>query len=187
LDEGSKDIRFALRRIFNRYFCIRRWQEISTYLTGDVLDVGCGPGGLYRYAKKKNIKSYLGVDIVDERTVKNFEFVAIDLDTQARYQIKGPFDTVVLSACIEHLTQPNEVLIWSKGILRAEGHLVLTTPSPFGQNVLKKIFGGGTEHTKIYDKKGIYQELKLAGFEVMRFKNFEFGANQLVVAKPNNF
>jgi len=157
---------------------------MARWLEGDVLDVGCGSGWLYKYTKKDKIRRYLGVDVSDRREMKDFEFLEIDIDTGAREQVQGPFDRVVLAACIEHLAQPAEVLQWCRKILRPDGFLVLTTPTPRGQRLLRLIFAGGSEHTRIYNKLELFQELQLAGFEVRYYNKFEAGANQLVIAAP---
>jgi len=157
---------------------------MAKWLEGDVLDVGCGSGGLYKYTTKEKIRRYLGVDVSDRREIKDFEFLEIDIDTGARERIRGPFDRVVLAACIEHLAQPAEVLQWCRKSLRHDGLLVLTTPTSRGQRLLRLIFAGGSEHTKIYNKLELFEELQLAGFEVRYYKKFEAGANQLVITAP---
>lgn len=177
-------MRAMLRNIFGRYLDRWRWRAIAKLLEGDVLDIGCGSGGLYRYAKRKGVRRYLGVDVSDRREIKEFEFLELDIETGTRELIKGLFDRVVLGACIEHLEQPVEVLRWCRTVLHPDGLLIITTPTPRGQKLLGVIFAGGSEHTKIYNKGELFQELRSAAFEVIQYRTFELGANQLAVAAP---
>ncbi|MCL0074187.1 class I SAM-dependent methyltransferase [Dehalococcoidia bacterium] len=175
-------MRAMLRKMFWHYLARWRWRVIAKLLEGDVLDVGCGSGGLYQYAKEKGVRNYLGIDVSDRRKIKEFEFCELDIESRARELIHGSFDRVVLAACVEHLDKPAEVLKWCRTVLRPSGLLIITTPTPRGQKLLRLIFAGGSEHTKIYNKPELFQQLQSAGFKVTQYRTFEMGANQLVVA-----
>jgi 2-polyprenyl-3-methyl-5-hydroxy-6-metoxy-1,4-benzoquinol methylase len=175
-------VKKILRRILWRPISSFRWRLLARWLEGDILDVGCGSGHLFLWADKKRIGKYVGIDIDDNRTIKTFEFFQIDLNAKSKKTLGASFDRVILGASIEHVENPQEVLKWCLSLLKSDGLLVMTTPTPIGQNLLKFVFGGGDEHINIYDRKGLTKLLNDTGFLVTRYQTFEFGANQLVVA-----
>jgi ubiquinone/menaquinone biosynthesis C-methylase UbiE len=101
-----------------------------------------------------------------------------------------PFDTVVMSAVLEHLKFPETALRHVYTFLRPNGRLVLTTPVPVGGKLhrLGSHLGltyaeAAREHERFYDYTALRLLLKKVGFLLEHYERFLVGLNQLVVAR----
>jgi hypothetical protein len=95
-----------------------------------------------------------------------------------------------MMAVLEHLHRSNETLRDVRRYLSPAGCLLLTTPSPLGDWVHRvgsrlHLFYPEyvVQHVQIYDRRAIYQLLTDNGFEVITFRHFELGINQLAVCR----
>lgn len=86
------------------------------YLSGRVLDYGCGEQP-YRYLIERSIfNAYIGFD------------PAVP-DYSDDWRPKGPFDAILCTQVIQYLEYPQDVLREFKQSLRNGGHLVITGPT----------------------------------------------------------
>jgi 2-polyprenyl-3-methyl-5-hydroxy-6-metoxy-1,4-benzoquinol methylase len=160
---------------------------------GSVLDVGCGEGKLLEYISEG--LPYLGLD-VDAACIQNatniwkqrnnVEFRAVSLYEDPKVNQK--FDNIVLLAVIEHMVNPDKYLNGLKDYLEADGRMIITTPGPFAEKILR--FGSRLglfdreaqkEHKKIFGRKDLYESAARAGLKVDYYSTFEFGLNQITV------
>ena len=164
----------------------RRIKIARPHLTGKVLDYGCGIGLL---SEMVNMNDYTGVDIDDEsiqtarKRYPGFNFLNLnDLPNN------GSYETIVCLAVIEHLPSPQRVFNQFKGLLAANGKIVLTTPHPSFDwiHVLGakfKLFSqeGRDDHENLFNKDSLFQLAAKTGFNISLYRRFLFGANQLVI------
>lgn len=102
-------------------------------------------------------------------------------------------DRVFSLAVIEHLDDRDLALIFSESarILRPAGKIILTTPTPLAKPVLEFLsFRLGLisresilEHKHYWNKRELFALMERYGCEVVKYKKFQFGMNQLLVAK----
>ena len=108
----------------------------------------------------------------------------------------GFFNAVVLLAVIEHFSrqQGRELLAEIYRILAPGGRLVLTTPAPWSDGLLRFLAASGlaskeeiNEHQMIYGKKDLLADLTAAGFKMgnIRCGYFELFLNQWCLAAKN--
>jgi len=89
------------------YLSRERFKRIAPYVEGDVLDIGC-QGGQLLWKLPEQITSYIGIDISQSAIVEakknhpSCEFKLINLDDD-KMDYVNKFDTIVMSAVIEHL------------------------------------------------------------------------------------
>ncbi len=174
-----------------------RVQKIAPYINGDVLDVGCGQCNLRRRFADQ-MTSYTGVDY-DNALIENarkafpgdrFQLHNID---DAPLPFDAEFDTVILTAVIEHIFNLG---LLGQGIarsLRPGGKAIITTPTPFGNDVVHR-FGSMIglfnpvavdDHIAIFNKKRL--EIFAAEFNLKLAEHrwFQLGCNQIaVLQKP---
>jgi 2-polyprenyl-3-methyl-5-hydroxy-6-metoxy-1,4-benzoquinol methylase len=164
----------------------KRREMVCPYIRGRTLDYGCGVGVLAEICESD---SYLGVDI-DEKSItiarKNYPLF--------RFETYVPkteyFDTIVLLAVIEHISAPVSLLKKFKQMLRPEGHIVLTTPSPFfewiytiGPKIGLFSMEASKDHEQLIDYRIMQEAVYQAGLVIDRYERFLFGVNQLFVLK----
>lgn len=169
---------------------------IVSQASGDILDVGCGYTQLPE--EITHITSYTGID-VHQKIIEHcrnrypqHEFHCLNLDEEAFPSFGHPFDTVIMTAVIEHLHEPVRVLQAIRPLLKDNGHVLITTPSPLGD--LAHQIGSRIRlfypeaivgHVKIFTKNELCDLLVNCGYEIQQYRRFLIGLNQLVVGQPD--
>ena len=102
---------------------------LHAYVEGEVLDVGCGRGVSYRYAKR-----IVGVDIHLPSLKKARKICEDVVHADARHPLPfkgGSFDTVVAVEVIEHLTKPDGHKLLSEMERVSRHKIILSTPNRY--------------------------------------------------------
>lgn len=142
-----------------------------------VLDVACGLGiitGAVRDGLGEAEVSGVDVSLTAitraAKTQDSIEFAVADarnLPYTADY-----FDAVVLNNVIEHVACPAQVLAQAGKVLKAGGHLVISTPSRYRLENLARVLGGrrakrmSEDHVTEYTVGQIKDYLEFSGFDV---------------------
>jgi 2-polyprenyl-3-methyl-5-hydroxy-6-metoxy-1,4-benzoquinol methylase len=159
------------------------------YLSGRVLDFGCGNGALAAFVAPE---CYLGIDR-DQDALAAARASFPQHKFQETVPVHGPFDTIVGLAVIEHLKNPQQALVDWCQLLSESGCLLLTTPHPsfrllheIGARV--KLFSrdAAEEHQDMLDHKSLTTLASEAGLRIEHYARFLVGANQLFVLVPNS-
>ena len=162
-------------------------------LNTTVVDLGCGyQGELLRLISDK-IKKGIGIDlsITNEATLPNISL--IKADSNFKIPLKNNYaDVVVALATIEHLDKPQNLLREAYRILKKNGLLIITTPSPKSKLLLEfmayklKIINQQeiADHKRYYSSPDLLKDIIGAGFskDKVNIKYFQFGFNQLAKA-----
>ncbi|HQI25770.1 MAG TPA: methionine biosynthesis protein MetW [Candidatus Paceibacterota bacterium] len=168
----------------------RSRREAIIRLLGDgpineVLDVGCGPGYLGEIVAREKEAKVFGLEFAPQfclearkRLTEVFCFNLEESFDRWPWDIKQKkFNKVLISEVLEHLFEPEELLIKLKGISDQEADFVVTVPNLlFWKNRLR-IFAGHFEYTKegLMDRGHIHffswrsfnQMIKTAGFKIV--------------------
>ena len=195
----TKIITNLWHRSIARYLSKRRGQMVKTWLSGDVLDIGCG--GEYPLTEFLQLgQGYVGVDIQEEvirrlqKENPDYRYYCIDIEENSLTDIiKDRFDTVVMLAVIEHLRSPESVLRQCRNLLKPDGKLIITTPTSGGDKIIrsvKSLLGvkheeqsGYSPHRFSFDQAGLTSLLAEQGeFRVIKYQKFELGLNQVIIA-----
>jgi cyclopropane fatty-acyl-phospholipid synthase-like methyltransferase len=142
--------------------------DLSSFITGSVLDVGCNHGGTTYWLKDQNVSSITGIDINGEALdlarnnlskldISN-KFVVLDLTVERLDEI---FDTVVSFHTLEHI-YPEDTDIFISNIynmLKEDGYFIVSIPYE------------DAYHTEIGEHVSFYNEESLN--EVMERNNFK--------------
>jgi len=196
--KGARSILKACLGRINRYTIEKRVQVALPWVKGDVLDIGCGSGYLAHFVSKG--QRYVGIDVSEERlhllkrkymNHPDYEFWCIDVDEDIASDLlsfNSAFDTITLLAVIEHLRNPESLLNYLHRLLKDEGRLLITTPTPAGDKISRFISTttSGTKdlphpHVRIYSQASLTTIAEECGFPVLCYTGFEFGMNQLLV------
>ncbi|MEL6259325.1 MAG: class I SAM-dependent methyltransferase, partial [Pseudomonadota bacterium] len=174
-----------------------RVRKILPHVQGDVLEVGCGAGILYE-AIKDQVGSYTGVDIQTDKIAEaqakfpEATFAVADVDRD-EIPYTAVFDTVVMSALIEHIFNLKTLGENLEKALRPGGRVVLTTPTPFGNDVVHRLGArlglfspiAVDDHIAIFNKKRCDIFAREFGLKLAAHQTFQIGCNQLaIIEKP---
>lgn len=153
-----------------------------------VLDVGCADGALFRLGRSK-IPSGVGIDTRESET---WAGEAYERRLGKFPDDLGPgdkFDAVAMLAVVEHVAA-EELTRWAEAvptILRPEGRLVITTPSPMVDHILdagiklRVIDGMEAEEHHGFDPGEVPDIFAVAGMRLEHTSRFELGLNHLFV------
>lgn len=188
---SAKPKRSAFKGLLSEFLTQQRFQAVSAYLHGDILDIGCGYGRILPLLPPGT--TYVGVDSSSEilqylrGTYPKNQFYRIDLDKDA-FQLGQQFDTILMLAVIEHLSQPQKVLCQVLEHLKPDGRLLITTPSPFGDQIHRLgarigLFSqfAADDHETIFNQGSLQKLLERCDLQIDHFRGFLFGGNQLFV------
>ncbi|MCE5232017.1 MAG: class I SAM-dependent methyltransferase [Mizugakiibacter sp.] len=178
------------------YLTKARTSRIASYIHGDVLDLGCGSLGraaiLEQYGKQTT--SYCGVERSEESVQQlrdrypNFQFFARDLDRDS-LALDRKFDCILMVALIEHLFNQQHVMSEVANALKPGGIIVMTTPTPFGNDVVHRLgasiglFAKAAvdDHIVIYNHHRFRLMAKEVDLQLKSYRKFQFFCNQIAV------
>jgi 2-polyprenyl-3-methyl-5-hydroxy-6-metoxy-1,4-benzoquinol methylase len=185
-----------IRKRISSFLTVRRINAAFPYIKGDVLDLGCGSAYILPWLKPE--QGYVGVEMrfpIFQRLRKaypNHEFLQFDLD-HGYLELAHRFDTILLLAVIEHLIHPENILRQIPFLLRKNGYLVVTTPTPSGNyfhNLGAKLGflsnEAANEHHSIYNQASFVSLIESNAISLVHFEKFLLGCNQLFVCSPTS-
>ncbi len=184
-----------MNSFFDKIFRFLRTQKVIKYVPKNsiVCDIGCGEDPYFLKKISKFIKKGVGFD----RKVKEYKDSVIELK-KLKIENKIPLEkesveVVTLLAVIEHLNNPQEILNESFRILKNNGVLILTTPTPLSKPILEflafkmKLISRDEikDHKNYFWPRKIEEMLIKAGFkkEKIKINFFEFFLNSLIIAR----
>jgi 2-polyprenyl-3-methyl-5-hydroxy-6-metoxy-1,4-benzoquinol methylase len=174
--------------VLSPYLMRRRVAVARPHIRGRVLDVGCAAGVLAVYVSTDD---YVGVDIDDtvledaRRSHPAHVFCRPEhIDATER------FDTVVALAVIEHMHDARDWADRMRALVRPGGSVVVTTPHrrwDFIHDIAARIglasHEAADEHHEMFDRSSLTTLLEQTGLQVICYRRFLLGMNQLVIAQ----
>ncbi|HNR33418.1 MAG TPA: methyltransferase domain-containing protein, partial [Candidatus Hydrogenedentes bacterium] len=122
------------------------------------------------------------------RRFPDHTFLRKDLDEDL-LDLGRQFDTVLLVAVIEHVFNQKHLMRQLVPLLKPEGRLVVTSPTPFGNDVVHRIGAAlglfskdaAHDHVVIYNKRRFLLLAREFGLMLETYCRFQCGCNQLAV------
>ncbi len=159
-----------------------RIRKVKGFIKGKFLDIGCERGDLaahfHGFGLDRNPKGPKGRAV--QFTIK---------DSHLPYR-SDSFDTVTMIALIEHMDNIDFNLREIHRILNSKGQLIITTPSPKAKKMIKLLSffpfildPSGIDHKSYFSKEDLSRLFGDNGFEIVCYKTFQFGMNQIMVAR----
>ena len=172
-----------------------RYIQVNKFIknNGIIVDIGCGQEGQFLISNKERIKKGYGLDYkISNHTIDNIDF--INNKNKKDLPIpKDSIDVVFLNAVLEHLTEPKYVLTEALSLLKNEGKIVMTTPTPLAKPILEfmayklHIINEAEirEHVHYYTREDIETLVKELNdyfpVKLEKYEKFELGVNSLIV------
>ncbi len=146
--------------------------KFKDYLSGKILEVGCGIGNFTKTLTK--FGKIWAIDI-DENFIKQTKKEVTDAKIgfgdieKDKYFFKDEkFDTVVCINILEHIKEDSRAIDNMHKIFKEEGTLILLVPAhPFLYGEIDKSIG----HFRRYSKKEIITKLQMSGFVILKFRS----------------
>lgn len=153
-----------------------------------VLDFGCGHQALFLRSVQQHIKQGIGLDydatpgrLAANLEIQNFHF-------KDRFEFPDrTFDNITILAVLEHILPDQVGVLFHefRRILKDDGRVLLTTPTPASQPLLEflafklKIISGPeiADHKHYYSKADIHALAASQGFACSAYHTFQFGLN----------
>lgn len=176
-----------------------RFRKLKRYIKKNdtLLDFGCG----YQAFFLKNIASKIKLGIGIDAHLKS-QNIGINIKLlKYKFQNKFPFDEkyfdkVFMLAVLEHieLSKIDILFIEIFRILKPNGMIVLTTPTPKSKKILEFLaFKLGIiskdeigDHKKYYGKADVEKIIWQNGLEILHSEKFMFGLNSIYVLRKRN-
>jgi len=112
----------------SKHVIVRGMAKKVRYFT--ILDAGCGNGKLLKEILQMNQKGFgIGVDLKKYPSWKKSNIDFIKADVRYLPFNKNTFDLIVSTEVIEHFLEGELFLGEVKRVLRAKGHLIISTPN----------------------------------------------------------
>jgi SAM-dependent methyltransferase len=160
-----------------------------------VLDIGCQRGEL-RERLGGRIGRYVGIDLSPSHLAEarrchpDCEFRLLNIDDEP-LGYESEFDTVMMSAVIEHIFNLKHVGRNLARALRPGGQVVLTTPTPLGNDVVHRLGAAlglfarsaADDHIVIFNKKRLETFAKECGLVLAEHRRFQMGCNQMALLR----
>lgn len=181
--------------LLSAYLARRRQAMIAKHIRGDVLDIGCQQGQL-RERLAERMGRYAGIDLqaadIEEarRNHPDCEFRVLDIDDEP-LGYEAEFDTIILCAVIEHIFNLKHLGRNIFRALRPGGQVVLTTPTPFGNDVVHRLGAvlglfsrdAADDHIAIFNRARIEIFAREAGLVLAEYRRFQLECNQIAILK----
>ena len=155
-----------------------------------VCDLGCGLETAFLDYARDRIAKGVGVDDqVADGVVGRWKRVRANLQSGLPFA-DGEFDHVVMLAVLEHLKDPEKVLLEAFRMITPGGSLIMTWPSAMVDPLLGVLHKlrlvsdemESDEHQKRIPLDTLQQMLGRIGFERFVHRRFEFGLNNVMAA-----
>jgi len=118
-----------------RWLARQRVRRVADFLEGDVLELGCGFGGVLEYASVHgSIGSYTGVEALAENVraleakCPQHKFYAFDLDSQ-HWPVSGTFGCILALAVVENPWNLKGLSSHLRCLLKDDAVAMCTTPT----------------------------------------------------------
>ncbi|MDT8411454.1 MAG: class I SAM-dependent methyltransferase [Vicingaceae bacterium] len=123
--KNKKDVTIS-SRLFVDLVASFYQENIPLYVSGNLLDLGCGKVPLYA-AYENYISDVTCVDW--QNTIHKNPFLDIETDINQPLPIENEnFDTVILSDVLEHIRKPEELIAEIHRIMKPNGKFMLNVP-----------------------------------------------------------
>ncbi len=184
-----------MNSFLDKFFRWLRLRKVIKYIPENsvVCDIGCGTQAFFLKKISSKISRGIGFDEeVSDYYGKKYELRRQKISDRISLE-KETCDVVTMTAVLEHLAFPQEILNESFRVLKNGGKLILTTPTPSAKPVLECLArrlrlidkNEIEDHKNYFDANAVKRMLKKSGFAEKNIKNyhFELFLNNLIVAK----
>lgn len=148
-----------------------------------VLDVGCGAGSLTKIILERRTKTVMGVE-PDARRAEQARQRGLNVVTRlvepSFFVEHGKFDVVIFADVLEHLPNPQDLLVTVEQGLKPGGSVIVSVPNVAHWSVRMELLRGrfnyescgimDATHLRWFTKTSLLQCLAASGFSVVKYQ-----------------
>lgn len=178
------------KKFFERLLQDLRLKKVEHHILNNSILLDIGGGSDYTLLKRVKNKIKYGICIDDgfnfkEKSLENIKLIGKKCVKKLNFP-KNYFDCIVMTAVLEHLDYPSEILSECYRVLKPNGVLLITTPLPKSGKFISMLANLNLldkhnvhEHKKLFDKKELIKVLSATGFSKskMTIEYFELRHN----------
>ena len=127
---------------------------LERYLRGHVLNAGCGDRDISAYLKSRYSRE------VDNCDIRSSIPGAILCDLTAIPRPDGSYDSILCNAVLEHVPDPEKVMLELRRLLKPDGHIAVSVP-------FLQPFHPTPYDFRRYTREGLQQLAERTGFRVV--------------------
>lgn len=191
---GEKKEPFA-EHFLSRMRCKKILKYLNRSNVNSVLDLGCGYDAKILsqlITELPMLEKAVGIDLSVNKNHPNKKISLIEADLNKKLPLAdNEFNAIISTAVLEHLVNPLTALEEMRRVLKYDGILFLTTPTPSAKPILEFLtfklkfldLREINDHKNYFSKSELNELLKKAGFAHIEIKTFQFGFNNLVICR----
>ncbi len=159
---------------------------------GTVLDVGCGSGGVAAGLRRAGATRLTGIEVVPEQAElarAHYDHVVAAPVQQALDQVDGPFDTILCLDVLEHLVDPEQVMLDLHRVAAPGARLQVSLPNARHVSLIKDLVFRGTfgytewghrdaTHLRWFTRRDIVDAMERTGWAVRCVSHPELGRSR---------
>lgn len=149
-------------------------KKFKKFLSGDILEVGCGIGNFTKSLKEYDNVYAIDIDesYIDEVKKIVSEKAGVGDIEAGKYFFKNKkFDTIVCINVLEHIEKDQQALSNIYKLLKEDGHLILLVPA---HNFLFGRIDESIGHFRRYASKELIKKLEALGFKILSCRKLNF-------------
>jgi SAM-dependent methyltransferase len=158
--------RSTLAWFYRKYWL---YPKVCRYLSGRVLDVGCGIGDLLAF-RRNTIGTDINLRAVEWCRARGYAVEPMRMDTLS-FESQF-FDGVVMDNVIEHISAPKPLLQEVYRVLRPQGTVLIGVPGEKG-------YASDSDHKVFYDKQLLVATMKSSNFKLKKIFSMPFRSSSL--------
>lgn len=153
-----------------------RWtlNKFKKYLSGEILEVGCGIGNFTKSLKEYGNVFAIDIDesyINEVKKVINSKAGVGDIEAGKYFFGSKKFDALVCINVLEHIEKDKQALSNMYKLLKDDGHLILLVPA---HNFLFGKIDESVGHFRRYGSKELTKNLEDCGFKILSCRKLNF-------------
>ncbi|MBI3385344.1 class I SAM-dependent methyltransferase [Candidatus Gottesmanbacteria bacterium] len=161
-----------------------RW-ELSFYQkffpksVSSIVDLGCGSGEFLFLSQKIYPKS-IGIDL-NEGSIKTCQDKGLNVKKQNAVDThleEHVYDIVRAQNILEHLQNPQKLILEAKRLLKVHGFIVIHVPTNFSTNYPITNFWDDYTHVRPFTKRCLYRLLSDFNFKIIYLRGYTLGRNK---------
>ena len=166
------DLEQLQRRSFKALLYRRHllYPRLCRYLSGRVIDVGCGLGDFLAF-RPNTVGVDVNPQIVECCRDRGLDAALLSDESRLPFQDEA-FQGAVMDNVLEHIPEPDRILTEVRRVLQPAGNFVVGVPGRRG-------FASDPDHKVFYNEKSLVRTLDEAGFSRMQLFHMPYRAPSL--------